>query len=307
MSQTLSVEQCGTRLDKWLTSKFPYSRNFFHHIIERWWVIKKTQKWDTQVLKKSYKVRQWDKIIIDDLQRFLDGGILEEAVWIPIPIVEETDDYVVINKPKWVLSHPNSIRDVQNPSVVAWAYHHFKETLPSMWNFVRAGLVHRLDKETDGLMIIAKTEEWMSHFKSLFQAKSEAKSVEEKEAIPLKKCYKATCVVSEGWKSFLDKIKDSLPHYIIQDVIPKVPHPVVREWITKILSYKIEWLVAHISVEILTWRTHQIRYHLSSFWLPIVGDYLYNPSYQESDDKLQLTSQSLEFSDNKKVDKNLKI
>lgn len=95
--------------------------------------------------------------MIDDLERYLSPVLLEEAPNIDIPILKETTDYLVINKPKGVLSHPNSIRDVGKPSVVGFLYHHFKE-LPSIGNFIRAGLLHRLDKDTDGLMIIAKTE-----------------------------------------------------------------------------------------------------------------------------------------------------
>jgi 23S rRNA pseudouridine1911/1915/1917 synthase len=63
----------------------------------------------------------------------------------------------VINKPKGVLSHPRNLWEVHEPSVVGFLYHRYKD-LPSIGNFIRAGLLHRLDKETDGLMIIAKTE-----------------------------------------------------------------------------------------------------------------------------------------------------
>jgi 23S rRNA pseudouridine1911/1915/1917 synthase len=69
----------------------------------------------------------------------------------------EKEDYLVINKPKGVLSHPRNLREVNEPSVVGFLYHRYKD-LPSIGNFIRAGLLHRLDKETDGLMIIAKTE-----------------------------------------------------------------------------------------------------------------------------------------------------
>jgi hypothetical protein len=105
-----------------------------------------------------------------------------------------------------------------------------------MGNFVRAGLVHRLDKETDGLMNVDKTETWLAHFKSLFQQKSAAATLEEKEATPLKKFYRATCDITPEWEAFLHSIANSLPHYIIKNVIPQVPHPVVKEGITKVLA-----------------------------------------------------------------------
>jgi 23S rRNA-/tRNA-specific pseudouridylate synthase len=54
--------------------------------------------------------------------------------------------------------------------------------MPSIGNFIRAGLVHRLDRETDGLMIIVKTERGLKHFQALFHAKSKAETLEAKES-----------------------------------------------------------------------------------------------------------------------------
>ena len=150
--QSLVFSWAPERIDTWLVKQFPYSRNFFHHIIERKGIFL-----NGKPAKKSAKLKAGDQIEIDNLERYLSPVILEEAPSIEIPIVRETADYLVINKPKWVLSHPNSIWEVGKPSVVGFLYHHYKE-LPSIGNFIRAGLLHRLDKDTDGLMIIAKTE-----------------------------------------------------------------------------------------------------------------------------------------------------
>lgn len=144
-----------------------------------------------------------------------------------------------------------------------------------MGNFIRAWLLHRLDKETDGLMIVAKTEEWLAYFKKLFQAKSLATTIEEKEKVPLKKFYRAKVYVTTKGQKFLGEI--SPPHIISQVVKPKVPYYEPKLWITKITSYDMakDAKSAEMEVEILTWRTHQIRYHLSEHGLPIVWDYLY--------------------------------
>ncbi|MDR2415140.1 MAG: hypothetical protein LBD75_00555 [Candidatus Peribacteria bacterium] len=157
-------------------------------------------------IKKSYKLKPNDKVYIDNLSRYLSPILLEESPEIEIPILKETAEYLILNKPKGVLSHPNSIRDVNQPSVVGFLYHHFKH-LPSYSNFIRAGLIHRLDKETDGLMIIAKTEAGLQHFKQLFQAKSEAQTLEEKEAVPLQKFYRATCEITPAGATFLQEVK----------------------------------------------------------------------------------------------------
>lgn len=280
------------RIDSRLCTKFSYSRNFFHHIIERWWIY----VWDKSV-KKSYKLKPWDIVKIDELERYLSPVILDEAEQIEIPIIYENKDYLILNKPKWVLSHPNSVRDAKKPSVVAFLYQHFKD-LPSYGNFIRAWLIHRLDKDTDWLMIVAKTESWLQHFKSLFQDKSELDTIEEKEKIPLQKYYRATCEITEKWKKFLQEIKKIwLPYYIQEKVVAKVPNCIPKMWITKILSFSesSDWKLVDIQMQILTWRTHQIRYHLSNHWLPILWDYLY--WNEKVNLPMQLTAWKLEYLD----------
>ena len=313
------------RIDTFLTKNFDYSRNFFHHIIKRWWVL---VNW--KPVKKSYKLKTNDQIQVENLERYLDSSFLEELPFVDIPIVLEKEDYLVINKPKWVLSHPNSIWDLSAPSVVAFLYQKYKN-LPSIWNFIRAGLVHRLDKETDGLMIIAKTEKWLKHFKELFNKKSQlveeiipeiskpnpnfSKLEEIEEKVWLKKFYKATVNITPKSKKFLESIK--LPHYIVQIVKPKVPYSVEKMGITKIISvesWKLKakssqplagiakgdnslqtsWNSSDLFLQIITWRTHQIRYHLSLHWLPIVWDKLY---WNKENIPMQLTAYKLEFVD----------
>jgi len=281
--EQLIFEWTPIRIDLRLTQQFPYSRNFFHHLINHEGIIV-----NDMLVKKSYKLKPRDIVLIKDFSRFLDGWILEEAPAFPLDIRYEADDYLVIYKSKGILSHPNSIRDVGQPSVVGALWHHYK-SLPSYGNFIRAGLLHRLDKETDGLMLIAKTEKWLKHFKELFQRKSLAPSISGKEAVPLKKYYRATCHLTERGKIFLESI--NLPHYIQETVHANIPHSIPKLGITKIMSMtNISWESVTLELEILTGRTHQIRYHLSNHGLPIVGDYLYGSDEEKS---LALTAQKL--------------
>ena len=287
--QKLIFEGDSERIDTWLTKQFSYSRNFFHHILERKGVLV-----NGKVAKKSLKLKSWDQILIDELERYLSPIILEEAPKLDIPILKETADYLIINKPKGVLSHPNSIWDIAKPSVVWFLYHHYKN-LPSIWNFIRAWLLHRLDKDTDGLMIIAKSEKGLEHFKALFKAKSESEELEEKKAVPLKKWYHATCELTPQGEKFLAEISEKLPFIISEEVRAKVPNYTPKRGITQIEKIKKteNWTV-ELFLQIFTGRTHQIRVHLSNHGLPILGDYLYG---KEAEVPVQLTAYQLEFKD----------
>lgn len=287
--QKLIFEGESERIDTWLTKQFSYSRNFFHHILERKGVLV-----NGKVAKKSLKLKSWDQILIDELERYLSPIILEEAPKLDIPILKETADYLIINKPKGVLSHPNSIWDIAKPSVVWFLYHHYKN-LPSIWNFIRAWLLHRLDKDTDGLMIIAKSEKGLEHFKALFKAKSESEELEEKKAVPLKKWYHATCELTPQGEAFLTEITEKLPFIISEEVRAKVPNCTPKRGITQIEKIKKteDWTV-ELFLQIFTGRTHQIRVHLSNHGLPILGDYLYG---KEAEVPVQLTAYQLEFKD----------
>ena len=278
------------RIDSRLSKQFSLSRNFFQHILKRGGVMVNNKQ-----AKKSYQLEEGDSIDVDSFERFLDQQALDETPNVDIPRIYERDDYLILNKPKWVLAHPKTIRDLHEPSVAGFLYHNYKH-LPSIGNFMRAGILHRLDKQTDGLMIIAKTERGLAHFKKLFQQKSESESMEDKESTLLKKFYRAYVEVSQQWKVFLDQISNELPWVIKSLVIPKLPHAISKIWITKILSYEIDsdGKRATIQLEILTGRTHQIRYHLSQAGLPIVGDYLYGKDTWEP---MWLTAYKLIFQD----------
>ncbi|MDD3263066.1 MAG: RluA family pseudouridine synthase [Candidatus Absconditabacteria bacterium] len=278
------------RIDLFLSKHFSLSRNFFQHILKRGGVTV-----NNHPIKKSYQLQANDIIEIDNFQRFLDNQAMEEAPKIEIPILYETSDFLVINKPKGVLSHPRTIWELHEPSVSGFLYHKYK-SLPSIGNFIRAGILHRLDKQTDGLMIVAKTEKGLAHFKNLFQAKSESQEQQAKENVHLKKFYRATCETTPKGEQFLLSIKNNLPYIIESLVIAKLPHITPKIGITKILNYSIfkdkEKVI--MEIEILTGRTHQIRYHLSQVGLPIVGDYLYG---KETGEAMQLTAWKLIFED----------
>ncbi len=127
--------------------------------------------------------------------------------------------------------------------------------MPSIGNFIRAGLIHRLDRETDGLMIIVKTERGLKHFQRLFHDKSKASTIEEKQLVPLHKRYRATSYILPEGQRFLDSLglpristdienttipEIKLPHIISMVVEPKIPFYEPKLGITKIHTMKYE-------------------------------------------------------------------
>ncbi len=192
----------GERLDIYLTRVQWYTRNFFHRLFGRGDITIN----DGEVKKKSYHLKSGDRIHIVHPERYLESSVLAQAPAVPeVEIMLEKPDYIVVHKPAWVLSHPNSVWGIEYPSVVGALYKRY-ESMPTVGNFIRAWLVHRLDRETDGLMIIAKTERWLAHFQKLFHDKSKALTLEAKRAVPLHKRYRASCYILPEGQQFLDSL-----------------------------------------------------------------------------------------------------
>lgn len=125
--EIVSFNEKPMRIDIWLTRQFPYSRNFFQHLLDAERIHILSPHRGTFVPKKSYKLQSGDQIQIDKLSRYLDGGILDECPAIPLDIRHETEDYLVLYKPKGILSHPTSIREVKQPNIVGGVYHARKQ------------------------------------------------------------------------------------------------------------------------------------------------------------------------------------
>ena len=225
--------------------------------------------------------------------------MLAQSPHIDIKIYYETSDYLVIYKPKWVLSHPKTLWEVEQPSIVGWLYHR-SSLVPSSGSFIRAGLVHRLDKETDGLMIVVLTEKWLHYFRDLFDKKAQS-ALDHIDFDQLHKYYRAKCVITNQGKDRLISHADlDYPVMIKSLIYPKTStYGYPKMGITRVIS--VEMLdQKHVvcTLELLTGRTHQLRYHLAEIWLPIVWDELYGTwADNQKKQHIQLTAYKLDFID----------
>jgi 23S rRNA pseudouridine1911/1915/1917 synthase len=240
----------GERIDKYLAEIFvDKSRSFIQGLIE-----KDDIKVNNKTPKSNYKLRALDEIEVT----FSEPEVLRvEAEEIPINILYEDKDVVVVNKPQGMVVHPAPGN--YNGTLVNALLYHCKD-LSSINGIIRPGIVHRIDKDTSGVLVVAKNDE--AHNKLSDQLKDHS----------MKREYYA---LVEGRlkndKGIIDKPlarnkRDRLKIGIVEGGKRAVTHYEVLE---RFNGYTM------IKCILETGRTHQIRVHMASIGFPLVGDPLY--------------------------------
>jgi len=186
-----------------------------------------------------------------------------------IPIVYEDNDILVLNKPSELITHPKNISDTQS-SVTGWLIKNYPEIENVGEAFVasgkevpRAGVVHRLDKDTSGLLIIAKNNEAFFYFKNLFQEKK------------IKKYYLA--LVGGRPKKPKDTISAPLGRIGLKRTAQITGKKLIdkKEALTEYKTVKNFQKYTLLEVAPQTGRTHQIRVHLNFIGHSVAGDPIY--------------------------------
>lgn len=213
-------------------------------------------KVNNEKVKPSTKLKMGDEIYIDD-SLFEVPEILPEDI--PLDIVYENNDYAIINKQKNLIVHPaGSI--VTGTLVNALLFKYGYEGLSHIGGEDRPGIVHRLDKDTTGLMVIAKNNESYRYLKELFETRQ------------VRKEYLAIVFGNFDKKSGrIENFMDRDPHNRRKMAVRPTGRKAISEYevISEVEGFSL------VKVHIITGRTHQIRVHMTDINHPLLGDPVY--------------------------------
>lgn len=258
MNIKVNEENVGKRIDSFIPMvQEDISRSMVQKLIEQ-----KNIKVNGKETKHSYKLK-----LNDEIEIFVPEAkeINLKAQDIPLNVIYEDNDIIVINKPKGMVVHPAN----GNPdgTLVNAVMNKCKDSLSGIGGEIRPGIVHRLDKDTSGAIIVAKNDK--AHIALSEQLKNHE----------VKKTYLALVrgIIKENEATINMPIARSKKDRKKMDVDKDGKEAITH---FKVLGrYKNKYTLLQINLE--TGRTHQIRVHLSHIGYPIIGDEVYSNGKNE--------------------------
>ncbi len=259
---TASDSDISTRIDKFLSDRTGESRSYIVRIIDAGLVTVSGKD-----ISKNYKLMLGDSVEVY-MPEPEDADILPEDI--PLDIVYEDSDIIVINKPQGMIVHPAP--GIYSGTLVNALMHHCKESLSGIGGVIRPGIVHRIDKDTSGLLVVAKNDE--AHLSLSAQLKTHDVS----------RIYHAIAVgnIKDDTGTVNKPIGRHPTDRKKMAVLPLDSKQRAREAIT---HYEVIERFAlptgrftYVKCKLETGRTHQIRVHLSSIGHPLLGDGVYGGS-----------------------------
>ena len=258
MKFSVDKRDAGTRIDIYLTKKISkFTRSFLKKII----LTKNLKINNIVVSSPSTKIKTKDIIFINILSRNENRLIPKK---IKIDIVYEDNDVLIINKPKGMVVHPGA-GNVENTLANALAYK-YKKNLSNLNGELRPGIVHRIDKETSGLLVVAKNNLAHSNLGKQFSH----------HTIKRKYLCLAWGVIrplSGRIKTLISRDNKNRQLMTVSETRGKVA--ITNYKTLRVYNIKNIPKISFLECELETGRTHQIRVHLKSKGISLIGDNQY--------------------------------
>lgn len=253
MNEVIKVEEDGIRIDTYVAEKMDISRVNVQRLIEENKLLVNGKS-----VKPSYKVKLGDEISIEKEE---PKEIEIKPENIPIPILYEDNDIIVVNKPKGMVVHPanGNWEGTLVNAIMAIC----KDSLSGIGGEIRPGIVHRLDKDTSGVIVIAKNDK--AHINLSEQIKNH--EVEKTYIALVRGIVKVNEVTID--MPIARSTSDRKKMAVSEKGKKAVTH-------FKVLKRYSKYNCSLLEVKIETGRTHQIRVHLAQIGYPIIGDSVYS-------------------------------
>ena len=248
MIKNVPTDLENKRLDKASAELFP---EFSRTQIKKW-ILEGRIIVNGELSKPKEIVQENDEIEVNPVE---EKKVSWAAQNISFEVHHESDDFIIINKPSGLVMHPGSgCYDGTLANGLIFKY-------PELVNLPRSGIVHRLDKDTSGVLLIAKNEQFRNYFIDQMQQR---KVIKEYTAIVVGSTLGSFSIEEPIGRDKFNRTKMSI-------------RPDGKEALTFIKSSERIGNYSILDIAIETGRTHQIRVHLSSKKLPIIGDHTYDP------------------------------
>ena len=259
----VTEEYDDERLDKFLAAIYPtQSRNFFQKLIRE----ERVNVNDEMQSKSNYRIKE-DDLVVVDVPPAIETTILPEPL--PIDIIYEDDDVIIVNKPKGMVVHP--CPGHYSGTLVNAIMYHCKEHLSGINGEIRPGIVHRIDKDTTGSLIICKND--FSHNFIAAQIKEHS----------VNRIYRG--IVKGNVKDEEGIIEGAIGRHPTQRKKMAINERNGKPAITHYKVLKHLKNATYMEFKLETGRTHQIRVHMTSIGHPLLGDTIYgsekNPLHLE--------------------------
>lgn len=251
MDFLVSEKEQGMRIDKFLTEKSEKSRSALQQLMKDGYVLV-----NGAVTKANYKCQPGD--IVELTERKLEEIDLNPEA-IPLDIYYEDDDVLVVNKPEGMVVHPSAGH--QSGTLVHALLYHCKD-LSGINGKIRPGIVHRIDKDTSGLLMIAKND--AAHESLASQLKAKTSTREYVALVHGNIAHQNGTIEAPIGRSKVDRQKMA----VVEDGKAARTHFQVLE---RFGDYTL------VSCQLDTGRTHQIRVHMKYIGHPLAGDPKYGP------------------------------